>query len=284
MDSGSWRQINITFPDWAIAEEVVVAHLAPFLIEAEAQEELAAWFFIRKRPRWRVRYMIRSDSPQAQNHITRHVDDLKTKRHIAGATESIYEPEIHAFGGTSSMDAAHRLFHLDSRHVLGYLADHEHIQSPGHRREMSVLLCTALLRAAGLDWYEQGDVWARVAEHRELTTGVLARRAGQLESSLRRLITVDTTPLIDQAAPLAFAADWAAAFASAGHDLAALASYGHLHRGLREILTHHVVFAWNRLGLSYETQGVLANVAKLVVFGPDPATRVACRRREQLGG
>ena len=33
----------------------------------------------------------------------------------------------------------------------------------GHRREISLMLCSVLMRAAGQDWYEQGDVWARVA-------------------------------------------------------------------------------------------------------------------------
>ena len=36
-----------------------------------------------------------------------------------------------------------------------------------------------------------------------------------------------------------------------------------------------MIFAWNRLGLPYAAQAVLAATAKTVVFGPDPATRQA---------
>jgi thiopeptide-type bacteriocin biosynthesis protein len=55
------------------------------------------------------------------------------------------------------MAAAHRLFHADSRHILAYLAQ----AGGGHRRELGVILATALMRAAGQDWYEQGDIWRR---------------------------------------------------------------------------------------------------------------------------
>jgi hypothetical protein len=40
--------------------------------------------------------------------------------------------------------------------------------------------------------------------------------------------------------------------------------------GLRDVLAHHVIFAWNRLGLPSATQVVLAAAAKTAVFGPDP--------------
>jgi thiopeptide-type bacteriocin biosynthesis protein len=73
-------------------------------------------------------------------------------------------------------------------------------------------------------------------------------------------------------AALAWTGEWAAAYATAGRELASLAATGHLHRGLRDVLAHHVIFAWNRLGLPYTTQAILAATAKTVVFGPDPTT------------
>ena len=72
-------------------------------------------------------------------------------------------------------------------------------------------------------------------------------------------------------APLAHCAGWAAAYTTAGRELASLTAAGRLHRGLRDVLAHHVIFAWNRLGLPYATQSALAGTAKTVVFGPDPA-------------
>ncbi|MGQ0775693.1 MAG: hypothetical protein ACT4NY_14950 [Pseudonocardiales bacterium] len=59
-----------------------------------------------------------------------------------------------------------------------------------------------------------------------------------------------------------------------------LAADGLLHRGLRAILAHHIIFAWNRHGLPYPTQAILANTAKAVVFGRDPT---ANHQTEQEG-
>jgi hypothetical protein len=59
------------------------------------------------------------------------------------------------------MDTAHALFHHDSRHLLSFLRN-----GAADRREHSLVLCTALMRTAGLDLNEQADVWARVAEQR----------------------------------------------------------------------------------------------------------------------
>ena len=72
-------------------------------------------------------------------------------------------------------------------------------------------------------------------------------------------------------AALAHHANWAAAYTTTGRDLSAIAAAGRLHRGLRDVLAHHVIFAWNRLGLPYTSQSVLAGIAKTAVFGPDPA-------------
>src|SRR5258708_32637882 len=56
-DSRGWCQLNIAFPDWSLAEPIVLAHLAPQLAAAEDEGLIAAWFFIRKHPCWPVRYL-----------------------------------------------------------------------------------------------------------------------------------------------------------------------------------------------------------------------------------
>ncbi|WP_307803772.1 thiopeptide-type bacteriocin biosynthesis protein [Micromonospora echinofusca] len=81
---------------------------------------------------------------------------------IRGVTEPVYRPEAYAFGGDQAMTVAHTLFHVDSRHILGYLAT----AGGTHRREIGVLLTTRLMRAAGLEFSEQGDVWRLLATRR----------------------------------------------------------------------------------------------------------------------
>ncbi|GAA1018955.1 hypothetical protein Aple_025170 [Acrocarpospora pleiomorpha] len=267
MDPRPWWQVNVAFPDWATAEHTAVTHLAPLLIKAEDEQLISAWFFMRKTPCWRVRYV--PTSGRTQDYLRHHLNDLIGQCHIDAATEVIYEPETHAFGGGQAMTCAHDLFHIDSRHLLTYLASSPCVEQ---RRELSILLCTALLRSAGLDWYEQGDVWARVADHRDLPEPIPIDRRRTLEAGLRRLMSVDADPLMRDSEHLAFACEWAAAFAATGHELAALAARGLLYRGLRAVLAHHIIFAWNRFGLSHAAQAVLAHTAKQVVFGCDPST------------
>jgi len=269
-DSRSWRQVNIAFPDWAQAEPAVLARLAPQLCAAETEGLIDAWFFVRKRPCWRVRYLAAAGA-EAQARIERHLDEMTASRCIGGWTSAVYEPEVHAFGGARAMTAAHRLFHHDSRYLLTYLKD-EDGAGAGHRREISIMLCSILMRAAGQDWYEQGDVWARVACHREPPGGCGPNAPGTLQAAVLRLMSVDAESQMRDSAPLAHAARWADAYTAAGRELAGLAAAGLLHRGLRDILAHHVIFAWNRLGLPYAAQAVLAATAKTAVFGPDPAT------------
>ncbi|MGC4856431.1 thiopeptide-type bacteriocin biosynthesis protein [Micromonospora sp. DT4] len=265
-----WLQITIDLPEPQQAEDVAIAHLAPVLAEAEAGRFITAWFFIRKTPQWRLRYLPAGDATEARAHLLNRLDTLKRNKLIARAVEVVYEPETRAFGGAQAMAVAHRLWHVDSAHVLGYLAATAPDPAARRRRELAVLLASSMLRAAGLDWYEQGDVWARVAHHRTPPNHLDQNAAVALQSALRRLISIDLTSLTNSGAPLATASAWAASFAAAGHDLTHLTATGDLHRGLRDVLAHHVIFAMNRLGLPATTQAVLATNAATMIFGPDP--------------
>lgn len=271
----TWHQVNITFADWSGAEQAALSHLVPFLCTAEDEGELALWWVIRKRPCWRVRYLLSSVGSHAR--IGRELDALTTAGHIVGWTPAIYEPEVHAFGGHAAMEVAHRFFHRDSRALLTHLQDAAEA-ARDHRREMSLMLCSVLMRSAGLDPYEQGDVWARVADHREVPSTVAQNSVDRLRPAAHRMITVDAEGQMSQDGPLASAAQWASAYSDAGQELARLVASGALHRGLRDVLAHHVIFAWNRLGLPYATQAILAAAAKLAVFGPDPTKSTSAQR------
>lgn len=268
----AWCQANVVFPDWDSAESIAVSRLAPMLRVGEDEGSLAGWFIIRKRPCWRVRYL---PADGGDERIGQVLDALVAEGAITGWTEIVYEPEEHAFGGTEAMASAHRFFHHDSRSLL------EHLQKEGgpHRRETSVMLCSLLMRSAGLDWYEQGDVWVRVGAHRGLPPDATPESRERLQAAVHRLISVNGDELMRMGRPLPHLADWARAYANAGQDLAHLMERGLLHRGLRAVLAHHVLFAWNRIGLPYATQAVLADTARTVVFGPDPTTQRSAANR-----
>jgi thiopeptide-type bacteriocin biosynthesis protein len=157
------------------------------------------------------------------------------------------------------MATAHTQFHHDSRHLLSDLYQH-----PTDRRERSLVLCTAMRRAAALDLNEQGDVWAQVLKH----------RAGHLHqppatdphiwaafTDNARQLLVGTARTTNQ---------WHAAFANAGTNLQRLRETGTLTRGIRAVTALHVIFHWNRLGLSATTQATLAQAATEAIFGTTP--------------
>lgn len=264
MDIGDWPQVVIDFPEWRTAEATAVSVLRPALTCAEENGLISRWFFIRKAPSWRVRYVPGDGS--ALPYFTDVLNRATAENRLSGWRAAIYEPESVAFGGAIGMDVAHELFHRDSHHVLTYL-DWPMASRPLGRRESGVLLCSVLMRAAGQDWYEQGDVWSRVARQRPITAD--RPPSAELRVAVHKLMTVDVEPtsdLVDGGA-LATLAPWIAAFEQAGRRLAELAEGGTLERGLRATLAHHVIFHWNRLGLTYTDQHTLAKLTSEVVMG-----------------
>jgi thiopeptide-type bacteriocin biosynthesis protein len=254
------------FDDWDVAERIAVTDLGPLLSDAESTGAISSWFFLRKAPHWRVRFHPSShDTQTATRLIHSRLDALAQAGRVTRWIQTIYEPETHAFGGPAAMDLAHSLFHRDSRHILRRLGDAAN--PPGHRNELAILWVALLLRSAGLDWHEQGDVWAQVATHRPLPPQTPPDRLGALQPALHRLLTVDTATLLHGTGPLTSLADWASAFTDTGAALRDLADTGALCRGLRAILAKHVLFAWNRIGLPYATQSLFAHTATVVIFG-----------------
>ncbi|WP_329143011.1 methyltransferase, FxLD system [Streptomyces sp. NBC_01456] len=259
-----WWQVNLWCDTWQAAEQTAARHLGPLLTEAEEAGDITAWWFIRKRESWRLRVLPADDRDTAAflALLTRTLTDRAAIRRADGV---IYEPETRRFGGPEAMRVAHGLFHVDSRHILAHLARAHEKEKDDHRRELGVRLATRMMTAAGQDFYEQGDIWAQLAEHRsnedesEPSPGTLA--------AVQTLITAES---YNQDSPLTLEPHWPTAFEDAGHTLADLAHHGGLTRGLRAVLTDHLLFAFNRLGISAQHQNVLATAASRVIFHREP--------------
>jgi thiopeptide-type bacteriocin biosynthesis protein len=252
----AWYQVRVQFPDWSAAETVGAARLGPSLERLASEGAVAGWWFLRKHPCWRLR-LLGADTA-AVNHV---LDELTDTGAIARWWPTVYEPETAAFGGRAAMDTIHDLFCADSQGVLGYLRH----DAPGlGRRELSVLLLSGLMGAAGLDVFECGDVFDRVARLRPAPATADTARIGKLADNVRVLLSIPDvadSELFTPGGPVAHATLWLAAFLTAGRQLGNDAAEGHLDRGLRAILTHVVIFHWNRFGLSAATQGILARSA-----------------------
>ncbi|WP_428962956.1 thiopeptide-type bacteriocin biosynthesis protein [Micromonospora fluostatini] len=253
MEQTPWRHVTIHYPGLSRQdrERHAIPHLSRVLPAAETAGLITSWWFIRKGP-WRVRYLPTTPH-RSPDPVHRMLTDTVTW------TDDIYEPETHAFGGPEAITTAHQLFYHDSCHLLTYLHHH-----PTDRREHSLILCTTLMRAAGLDLNEQGDVWARIAQ----------RRAAHLNSTpAPDLHTWETFTHKIRHLHLGTprtTSDWHTAFHNTGTALRHLRETGKLTRGLRAVITEHLIFHWNRIGIPATTQATLAHAATEAIFGRTP--------------
>ncbi|GAA2046469.1 hypothetical protein GCM10009839_58520 [Catenulispora yoronensis] len=267
--STTWHQVYVQFINWGAAEFAASEHLAPILRRAEAEGRLAAWWFMRKHPYWRLRLKPGPAGGDLPADFATELHSLTQAKQIAAWHTGIYEAETAAFGGFS--DVAHDLFTADSSAIIDLL------RPPGiplGRRELSALLISTLFRSARLEWYEQGDVWSRVCAERPLPDDVPQDKITHMGNGLRQLLRTDTSadgPLFGAAGSLQAAADWVDAFRTAGLALGTAARSGTLQRGLREVMSYLVIFHWNRLGLPARTQSILAGAAKSAILGPPPS-------------
>lgn len=279
-EAANWRQIYVRFPDWDTSEKDAVTDLAPLLHQAEAEGLISTWWFMRKHPCWRLRLIPGPTAEPRQNPIGTALDRLAEDGAIHSWWPGVYEAETAAFGGEDGMAAAHQLFHDDSRAILRLLAGNN---TGLGRRELSLLLCSTLMHSAGLEWYEQGDVWHRVAHERPLPPDLPTRKLDAMADSLRTLMLADTSEagvLFNPDGPLTHAADWAGSFRLAGQTLGSHARTGKLQRGLRDVLSYHIIFHWNRLGHPARQQSILAWAARTAILGPPPEVTPRPGRRD----
>lgn len=97
--------------------------------------------------------------------------------------------------------------------------------APEHRRTRA--LC---------DWFEQGDVWAKIAALRPVTSPLPPERVAELAPAARQLMTTDARSLCRPDGPLHAHGAWVTAFERAGATLADLAGCGAFTRGLRAVM------------------------------------------------
>ncbi|MCI0383806.1 methyltransferase, FxLD system [Streptomyces sp. CNQ085] len=263
MPPDRWQQHNMTFVDREAARRAIAERLGPALIAAEADGQLTGWWFMNKQP-WPLRYLADKPSPAIESFLS----DLVGDGVAVSCLPCIYEPEVDTFGGPEAMDAAHELFHSDSRHLLTYQPSPKHLG----RRETAVLLASAMMRGAGLDWFEQGDVWAKVAALRPATNPLPPGRVTELAPAMRKLMAADAHSLCRPDGPLHTHGAWVTAFERTGATLADLAGRGSLTRGLRAVIAHHVIFHANRAGLLRNDQSALSNTAREVIMGTSDHT------------
>ncbi|WP_200797706.1 methyltransferase, FxLD system [Streptoalloteichus hindustanus] len=204
-------------------------------------------------------HFLRKDSGlrlRTERPVADLLDKLVAHELASGWVGGVYEPETEAFGGPDGMNIAHEVFCVDSRVALAETG------TP-NTRERCVLLLSAMHRAAGLDPFEIGDVWAKVGALRPPVDPPTGSSYNRAVAAMRRLMNADAAQR-PNAEP-----GWAkrvAAFDDAGRQLTQLASQGRLGRGLRAVLAHHAIFAFNRAAVPTHEQAATAWLGRHIAF------------------
>lgn len=261
-----WHQVSIRFADYDRAERAFRTHLAPFL---RPDGPVGMWWFVRKAPHWRLRC---HPAPEATSqdvaaHIAKALDSSVSCGATANWHPALYEPESIAFGGPAGLPLAHALFHADSEGVLDYNSAFEanptDLLGP---QETSLLTMSLLMRAAGLEVGEQGDVWGRVEERRPLPDSVPPQRVSTMTAPMKRLLLTDARPLLADGA-LAPVRSWIESLQHHGRRLAEAADSNRLNTGKRAVLARHILFHWNRMGFSVRRQSIWSRAAREALLG-----------------
>lgn len=110
-----WYQVHIQFTHWDTAEQIAATGLAPRLWRLEDAQMIAAWWFIRKAPCWRLRVLPgpAGSAASMKASVGTVLDGLLKAGLIQRWWPTSYEPESAAFGGPAAMDVAHTLFYAD---------------------------------------------------------------------------------------------------------------------------------------------------------------------------
>ncbi|MFE6645075.1 thiopeptide-type bacteriocin biosynthesis protein [Nocardioides sp. NPDC057772] len=260
----NWVQVNITFPDYGAAEIAMLDAVWPAL----RQLDIDRWWFLRKRPHWRLRLRPAADTTKAGilDQVAAAFEPIVSRRFIENWSIAHYEPETTAFGGPQGMCTVHDIFHADSNGYLEFRkASQDKTDESPDPLLVSLLITTHMFRAAGIETTEHGDVWARVVDQRPPVppgpdlTSQTAKASAALRVDLRELTATDPRFTSAEA--------WAMNLDECGRRVGELWRAGAIDAGLRGILARVVIFHWNRIGLHVRQQSLLAAAARDAALG-----------------
>jgi thiopeptide-type bacteriocin biosynthesis protein len=247
-----WTQIDVALDrskrSAHASARLVFAALEPFVASARAEGRLQGFFFMRKPPDLRLRFL----GDRALREEALAVLSGLGESAIDRMFTSVYEPETERFGGKEAMEAVHAWFDVDTSLWLAAdrLTESSAAQVPQHSW-CAAIAGDLVLRTLN-DRLEAWAVWKAHAE-------VLAPRveAASAPSDMQRISLATIGPLAT-AEERRLLERYAAVNADLAAALIGARSEGKLLRGLREVIGAVVIFHFHRYGLSADAQVSIA--------------------------
>jgi thiopeptide-type bacteriocin biosynthesis protein len=254
----SWRQVNVALdrsrgPALQSARRVLHG-LAPLLDDLRADGRLHRFHFMRKPPDIRLRL-----AGPAPDDMVPPVLALLRRLADEGAVldvfTSVYEPQVHLFGGPAAMALVHDHFDVDSQAWI----DHDSLQAAGTARLPVQDLTTAVLNdlfARALDDHgEVWETWCNLCDVIGATTG-----SSDDTAAASAAFPADLTDLAEEATPQErpILTRYRSANDRLATGLRELWSTGQLQCGLRGMLPFVGVFHFHRYGLDAHRQATQA--------------------------
>lgn len=262
-----WLYLRLELGPAQRVEDTLLA-LAPELAGVSAVGEPAFWFLRKRDPAPHIRLRVLCPLPDCEAvaaRVTRAARAVGCPR----VARLVYEPEQALFGGPEGMEWAHRFFMLDTAFLLGLWQDGGWLPV----ESVSLWLWRRILRGAGLDAFEEWDVWSQLTRFRMAPEGDLEALWEVNRESLERLNRTNLEALPAPVGP--HLAAYKARYVTWARGLADRYRAGALTRGLRQLMVPHILFHWNRADVVREKQQTFAYLLQRLT-DPIPERKGEC--------
>ncbi|OLE02477.1 MAG: hypothetical protein AUI36_43360 [Cyanobacteria bacterium 13_1_40CM_2_61_4] len=268
-DPPAWYQANIALRrdggSMLASARSVFRAIGPNLNKWRKERELVCFFFMRKPPGLRLRFLAGSS---IKNDVSALLDNLVHQSVIERWVTTVYEPETDRFGGTAAMQAIHEWFDADTRQWMIL----DRLRSEGRasigRDDLCAAIALDFVKATVPDRAETWAIWRLYASSNGLEP------SGMTETPFG-----DFTVIKSAASPEE--QEVVQAYEEANRALSAqlicLWERGELSAGIRGVLAAIILFHFNRHGLD-----ILSNsrIAWTMIRALDPSTEQVQRQRK----
>lgn len=267
-DPQEWLYWRLTTAIDSTRDSLLHERLLPLLAGLVQENTIDNWWFLRKAQggphlRLRLHPASGSDITDLAKALDSCFESWRQAGELLRSNRLVYEPEVSIFGGDAGMEIAHKVFYSDS---LGYCRSAPLLSARGFQFSsgVSAAVLAGFFQGAGLDWFEQGDVWRVVGHLRAATLPASVAEADTKPVSRLRSIFSDTEAIVaEAAADLPGLSEWHLGLKELGRTLAAADARGGLEIGIRRIMAVHVIFHWNRMGFSFAQQALLSQFSRM---------------------